>query len=741
MPPPKAAEEVRREAEASAALAIVEDAWMVCRKDGRKGRVVKAGKAFGRQLFQLRDQSGSLGSKRYGALDLQPDAIDVIREQKVAVPAEMLVGSTAQMWWRDGDEDGAGAFYPGVLTESLRAPGEPGACLLHYNDCASQEDDLNDELVVFVQPDGGCVVHRADGGEHILDDEIQLDEKVIAAAVAAVFPAASSCDNCCAAAGNAAASSLARLEDQLELSPEELNMLSAEQLRRRYSKLHASLLATKRKLAQLGGGEASTHEVDADGESAGEEERGEDGGVNGPVPESWRWYVMRALLSGLTDRNEIVVHVLEERGRSGPKNPRDAAQGAIRHEKRQRQPLWRLQGLESATMCSLTAEGESLRGTGGYEDLEQDEQAAAPKEGSLRADVLTALHAGCASRDSIVSYTWEHGQANVRGSEDLVVWRSDVTTVLGKEKRHKNRLWLQHDTTYSLTPMGQKLSGNAESSQSQGSCPTIAPVNLQSARNARQVDSAPPSSSTEQNVPAVAMHEQPVMKREVVASEAMAPLATPEAAVPEVVVVESIDEPLVGATRLKVGHLGRVVVDWMRDPSKGRYRGVVTEWRTELGQKGTVETLYRVAYDDTQQCEHSLSDPKRRAWVESVTESEEAQLGWQRYEFACQISKRRLVTPARGSRCTHPALCNEMELRGYVGRTKQCPIMNYAAPLERVAAIVIDKALLEKLARLPSDAQTFWYGPCGEVTHDQPSVSKPPRKRNRTEINLDAHSA
>ena len=186
---------------------------------------------------------------------------------------------------------------------------------------------------------------------------------------------------------------------------------------------------------------------------------------------------------------------------------------------------------------------------------------------------------------------------------------------------------------------------------------------------------------------------------------------------------------------LAVGHLGRVIVDWMNGPCKGRYRGLITEWKTELGRKGKVEHIFCVLYDDTQQCEHVFNHPETRPWVLS-TDVEEAQLGWQHYELACQISKQRLVTPARGSRCTHPALCNEIELRGYVGRSKKCPVFNCTAPLERTAAVVVETEMEAMLAMLPSDAQTFWYGPCGEVTHEQPSVGSVngPRKRKRIEV-------
>ena len=55
------------QAQKAAEDAVVEETWMVSVKDGRKGYVVRAGRWGSKQLFQLREQSGSLGAKKYGA--------------------------------------------------------------------------------------------------------------------------------------------------------------------------------------------------------------------------------------------------------------------------------------------------------------------------------------------------------------------------------------------------------------------------------------------------------------------------------------------------------------------------------------------------------------------------------------------------------------------------------------------------------------------------------------------------
>ena len=82
------------------------------------------------------------------------------REQKVAAPLLPLEGTAARMWWRSSPEDGrdgAGDWWSGVLRPSRLTPGQAGTFALHYT-----QDLQVDELAVFVQPDGRCVVRRVE---------------------------------------------------------------------------------------------------------------------------------------------------------------------------------------------------------------------------------------------------------------------------------------------------------------------------------------------------------------------------------------------------------------------------------------------------------------------------------------------------------------------------------------------------------------------------------------------------
>ena len=162
-------------------------------KDGRTGYVKRLDRKGrkGQQLFQLEDQSGSLGADKYSvhALrnpqpkpnpdpdpkpkpdpdpdpkpnqvdELRKEPLDVTREQKVAAPLLPLEGTGARMWWRSSAEegrDGAGDWWSGVLRPSLLTPGQAGTFALHYT-----QDLQVDELAVFVQPDGRCVAHRVE---------------------------------------------------------------------------------------------------------------------------------------------------------------------------------------------------------------------------------------------------------------------------------------------------------------------------------------------------------------------------------------------------------------------------------------------------------------------------------------------------------------------------------------------------------------------------------------------------
>ena len=150
-----------------------------------------------------------------------------------------------------------------------------------------------------------------------------------------------------------------------------------------------------------------------------------------------------------------------------------------------------------------------------------------------------------------------------------------------------------------------------------------------------------------------------------------------------------------------------------------------------MGRREQLIHLYTVSYDDTQQAEHLLDDPEKRAWVLPL--DEQVRACWQRLPFRCIISRQRLTEPARGELCRHPALCNQEELRAYVGRMKKCPVAFCTAKLTRTSAVELDLALQSQLVCLPEGVEHFWYGPAGEV-EDALGPHEAPRKRKRPDV-------
>jgi len=91
-----------------------------------------------------------------------------------------------------------------------------------------------------------------------------------------------------------------------------------------------------------------------------------------------------------------------------------------------------------------------------------DDAAALPREGSLRRDIFSALCAGVEDRDDLFTRV-----ARVREWK-----RSDVVTVLGKEKNFAVPLWTQEGAKYSLTAEGRdvaRAAGGAITAESTGS--------------------------------------------------------------------------------------------------------------------------------------------------------------------------------------------------------------------------------------------------------------------------------
>ena len=763
-------------------------------KDGRKGRVVLAGSAAGRQLFQLRDQSGSLGSKRYGALDLRRETLNLMQEQRLAAPVAALALSAARIWWRDTDDDSAGTFWSGVLHPSRQTPGVAGTFLLRYDgeNLEEQFDDAGEEeLVIFVQPNGEYLAHRADDGEQILREEIELDEAAVARAVAAVFWAPSNAAHPPDAAETEATAAAATAEVTLAAAPTAeaampeaaasqpaqeasvecavvtgrelirlpsggLAVLDQDALEQRVVLLREALQEALREARSRGeaaeepavgvedGGDVENDddaEEDADGGDAAH-----GGGINGPTPESWRWYVLRALLDGRESmqRDAVCAHVLANCTAYSTNNPRHSVTTVLGKEiKHQEKPLWSSNGGGS---YSLTSEGESLRGTGGYEDLEDagDETPLppAPAVGSLRADCFAAICAGCSSRAAVVDHVWEHGAASTRGDDNRALHRADVVTYLGKEKAKERPLWLySSDGSLSLTSDGHRmLSGGAP----MGALPAASGASARETPAAAATTAATDATAHPRTV--ASSHnggggssggggrggsvDGDVGARGGGSSSSDVPPADSLPAEPPVPITDALPE---GATPLTVGYTGRVSVEWPHH--RLRYPGTVTGWKIALSRtrRNTPEHIYCVSYDDLQLCEHALDDAKARAWQLRAV-NEEVEDGWRQLDLTCVISKRRLETPARGEQCRHPALCNEAELRAYVGRKKQCPIASCPARLERTAAIVRDTELQAQLARLPPSAERFWYGPAGEVSAACPSGMPPQRKRVKVEI-------
>jgi hypothetical protein len=91
-----------------------------------------------------------------------------------------------------------------------------------------------------------------------------------------------------------------------------------------------------------------------------------------------------------------------------------------------------------------------------------DDAAALPREGSLRRDIFSALCAGVEDRDDLFTRV-----ARVREWK-----RSDVVTVLGKEKNFAVPLWTQEGAKYSLTAEGRdvaRAAGGAITGETTGS--------------------------------------------------------------------------------------------------------------------------------------------------------------------------------------------------------------------------------------------------------------------------------
>ena len=86
-------EQQEREREAEAASKLVLDAFMRA-EDGRAGRVVRCAGGW----FMLRDHDGSVGVRKYRALQLSVESFDPIMHQQLPAPLAPMLGGSVKIW-------------------------------------------------------------------------------------------------------------------------------------------------------------------------------------------------------------------------------------------------------------------------------------------------------------------------------------------------------------------------------------------------------------------------------------------------------------------------------------------------------------------------------------------------------------------------------------------------------------------------------------------------------------------
>ena len=166
----------------------------------------------------------------------------------------------------------------------------------------------------------------------------------------------------------------------------------------------------------------------------------------------------------------------------------------------------------------------------------------------------------------------------------------------------------------------------------------------------------------------------------------------------------------------------RVAVDW----NGVRHDGTVMSHRM-MNDKAEAAGEFQVHYDDGAVHWHKAGEwSVARAAGSSTRGVVASDEGWHRIDLRCCLSSSRLVDPARGERCTHPARCNYDALRAYAGRTCKCPVQGCDAAIPRTLDVIrVREAALERvLETVPatSDAEAMWWSPrTGEVRQEAPS--------------------
>ena len=114
--------------------------------------------------------------------------------------------------------------------------------------------------------------------------------------------------------------------------------------------------------------------------------------------------------------------------------------------------------------------------------------------------------------------------------------------------------------------------------------------------------------------------------------------------------------------------------------------------------------------------------------------------GWQRLDLRCCISLAPLADPAKGSRCAHLPRCNFDVLKFHASRTKVCPVAGCTARYPRIADVVRDDDLRERLSVVPPTVDVVWLRGTALRTTDPgaaaPTRGAPSRKRARECMDL-----
>ena len=171
----------------------------------------------------------------------------------------------------------------------------------------------------------------------------------------------------------------------------------------------------------------------------------------------------------------------------------------------------------------------------------------------------------------------------------------------------------------------------------------------------------------------------------------------------------------------------RVSVDWGTDRS---FIGVVNDHRSVLGKRNSIVHEFHIVYDDGDAQWH---DPNEWSFdvLDQPVDDGFAETEWSRIEARCCLSLQPLTDPALGDSCAHAARCNYDQLREYVGRMRNCPVVGCPARIPRTRDIVRDEQLRRILQQISTPEDTVWW--CARTATLRTTAPPQPAKRGCVE--------